>query len=547
MASNGAERHVEFSLVRQVDRVKLALVLLSAVVVLEGGNSIVIHRQLAGFVLVMSSLLTVWSYFVLRWDEIAADGKLPIFVTAFVIVDLGLAASFVEATGGFHSPFWPILLLPVIFASIFFSGARLALPLTAALVGVVISMQAEPERAWGATQSWELLSRLGIIALVAWVAWALTAVLERERLVNQTIVRHLTEGALLVGPDNSVLLANPALARMCGLPVHEMIGRRMSSLVGGASDLLAQIVQDAVERPASTMTRDLALQPGRLQSDLRCITVPCADEDGQPIAWLVIVQDLTEIRALTRMKERSIGMLSHELRSPLTSMRGLARVLTGVTGTLSTAEQRQALAFLEKESDRLSRLVTDMLDVAGLEQSQIALDARHMRVEASLERVVNMFAAQAAEKEVSLRYHITGHLPPVLADPDRVSQILVALVDNALKHTPAGGKITVRAATRGGRAEIRVKDTGCGIPPEALTLIFEKFGQAVPEADYVLEQRGLGLGLYVAQLLARKLGGDLTVRSELGEGSTFTLSLPLANPLPDSAPQLAALPALSAS
>ena len=548
MASNGAERHVEFGLVRQVDRVKLALVLLSAVVVLTGGDSIVIYRPLAGFVLTMSALLTLWSYFVLRWDEIAADGKLPLFVTAFVIVDLGLAASFVEATGGFHSPFWPILLLPVIFASIFFSGARLALPLTAAMVAIVISIQAEPERVWGAPQVWELLSRLGIIALVAWVAWALSSVLERERRANQTIVRHLMEGALLVGPDNTVLLANPALARMCGLPVPDMIGRKVPSLIDAAgSDLLAQIVQDADERPASTMTRDLALQAGRSQTDLRCITVPCADEDGQPLAWLVVVQDLTEIRALTRMKERSIGMLSHELRSPLTSMRGLARVLTGVTGTLTTAEQRQALTFLEKESDRLSRLVTDMLDVACLEQPQNGLEARQIRIEQNLERVVNMFHGQAENKQVDLRWHVTGHLPLVLADPDRVSQILVALVDNALKHTPSGGKITVRAATRGGRAEVRVKDTGCGIPPEALTLIFEKFGQAVPEGDYVLEERGLGLGLYLAQLLARKLGGELTVRSQVGEGSTFTLSLPLAHPDPQPAPQPALLPTASAS
>jgi two-component system sensor histidine kinase ResE len=453
----------------------------------------------------------------------------------------------VEATGGFHSPFWPILLLPVIFASLFFSGARLALPLTAALAGMVISLQAEPERIWGPSQVWELLSRLGIIALVAWVAWALSSVLERERRANQTIVRHLMEGALLVGPDNTVLLANPALARMCGIPVPDMIGRPIQTLVTAATDLLAQIVQDADERPASTMTRDLALQSGRSQTDLRCITVPCADEEGRPLAWLIVVQDLTEIRALTRMKERSIGMLSHELRSPLTSMRGLARVLTGVTGTLSTAEQRQALAFLEKESDRLSRLVTDMLDVACLERSQVQLDSQQIRIEQNLERVVGMFATQATDKQVSLRWHVTGHLPLVRADPDRVSQILVALVDNALKHTSAGGKITVRAATRGGRAEVRVKDTGSGIPPEVLSLIFEKFGQAVPEAEYMLEDRGLGLGLYVAQLLAHKLGGDLTVRSEVGEGSTFTLALPLARPEPERAACAAIVSVPSAS
>jgi signal transduction histidine kinase len=137
-----------------------------------------------------------------------------------------------------------------------------------------------------------------------------------------------------------------------------------------------------------------------------------------------------------------------------------------------------------------------------------------------------MFAVRAAEKRVDLRWHVTGHLPPLLADPDRLAQILTALVDNAVKHTPEGGKVTVRAAMRGGQAEIRVKDTGCGIPPEAQTIIFEKFGQALPEAEFALGERGLGLGLYVAQLLARKLGGDIMVRSKVGEGSTFIVTLP---------------------
>lgn len=532
MANIGAERHVEYGLVRHFDRVKLALVILSGLIVLFAGDRIVVIPSLAGFVVALSALLTLWSYFFLRWDEIAAEGNLPLFVTLFVVIDLGLVASFVQATGGFHSPFWPVLLLPVIFAAIFYSGARLALPLTGAMVAIVMSIQAAPEQLWSGTRVWELLGRLGTIALVAWVAWSLSAVLERERIANQTIVRHLTEGAVLVGPEGRVLLANPAMGRLCGVAVGDMIGRSVRELTALDGELLGQLLQDLEARPACTMTRDVTLQGRRQQNDFRCITVPCADEEGVPLAWLVVVQDLTEIRAVTRMKEKGIGLLSHELRSPLTSMRGLARVLSGVTGELSGPEQRQALAFLEKESDRLSRLVTEMLDVASREQPHTTLECKPVRVEETIERVVELFAIQASRKGVALRWHVTGHLPPVLADADRLAQILTALVDNAVKHTPPGGKVTVRAAMRGGRAEIRVMDTGCGIPPEAQSIIFEKFGQALPEAEYVLGERGLGLGLYVAQLLARKLGGDITVQSKVGEGSIFTVTLPVGAPAP---------------
>ena len=541
--TTGTPRHVEFGLVHQIDRVKLAVVFLSAIVVLGAGDSVVVSRSLAGSVMAMSALLTLYSYLFLRWEELAAEGRLPLFVTIFVVIDVGLAACFVQATGGFHSPFWPILLLPVIFAAMFFSGARMALPLTAAMVGVVVSIQANPEQFGEASRLWELASRLGIIVLVAWVAWALSSVLERERRANQTIVRHLTEGALLIGPRGTVLLANPAMGRLCGMSVGEMIGRPVQELVETEGDFLGQAVRDAEERPASTVTRDLALQ-SRRQCDLRCTTVPCADEEGTPLAWLVVVQDLTEIRALTRMKEKGLGLLSHELRSPLTSMHGLARVLSGVTGALSGVEQRQALAFLEKESDRLSRLVTEMLDVAYLEQAQVQLDRRPVRIEDTLDRVTERFCVEAAARNLSLRRHVTGHLPPVLADPDRLAQILTILVDNAVKHTPPGGRITVRTAVRGGCAEIRVKDTGCGIPPEALSLVFEKFGQALPETECAPGERGLGLGLYVAQLLAHKLGGDLIARSKVGEGSTFIVTLPLVKPAPEPAPVPAA-PAVS--
>ena len=541
MATNGAERHVEFGLVRQIDRVKLALVFLFTIVVLGAGDSVVVSRSLAGFVIALSALLILYSYFFLRWDEMAAEGKLPLFVTTFVIIDLGLAASFVQATGGFYSPFWPLLLIPVIFAAIFFSGARMALPLTAALAAIVMAIQANPEQLWNTARLWELASRLGIIGLVAWVAWALSMVLERERRANQTIVRHLTEGALLVGPTGTVLLANPVMGRLCGMAVGDMIGRPLPELVARDGALLSQVVQDVADQPASTVTRDLAVPTGR-QCDLRCTTVPCADEQGTPVAWLVVVHDLTEIRALSRMKEKGIGILTHELRSPLASMRGLARVLSGVTGELSSGEQRQALAFLEKESDRLSKLVSETLDVGSLERSEVGLHVRPVRVEETIERVAALFSQQAAGRGLSLRRHVTGHLPPLLADPDRLAQILTALVENAVKHTPSGGKIIIRAGVRNGDAEIRVKDTGPGIPPEALSLIFEKFGQALPEAEFALGEQGLGLGLYVARLLAQKLGGDLIVRSKLGEGSTFIVTLPLAQ----LAPEAAGLPAVPA-
>lgn len=259
MGATGVPRHVEFGLVRQLDRVKLALVFLAAIVVMGAGDTVVVSRSLAGSVLAMSALLTLYSYLFLRWEEMAAEGRLALFVTVFVIVDLGLIAGFVQATGGFHSPFWPVLLLPVIFAASFYSGARLALPLTTGIVGVVVAAQAIQASLGEAAGMWELSSRLGIVGLVAWVAWALSSVLERERRANQTIVRHLHEGALLLSAEGNVLLVNPAMGRLCGRAVGEMIGKPVQELLTGEGDLLEQLIRDAREEPASTVTRDLVL------------------------------------------------------------------------------------------------------------------------------------------------------------------------------------------------------------------------------------------------------------------------------------------------
>ena len=264
-------------------------------------------------------------------------------------------------------------------------------------------------------------------------------------------------------------------------------------------------------------------------TDLRCTVVPLGGL--RPLGWVVVVQDITDFKAVTRMKEQGLGLLSHELRSPLASMQGMAMVLTRLADGLTVEDRNRAISVIARESDRLSRLVADLMDMTQIEQAAYALDGQPVRVGELIDSVVDLYVLRAQDKGVSLTRQVPADLPPMVGDFRRLVQVLSNLVDNALKHTPAGGEITITANARNMRGRICVGDTGPGIPPEDQDRVFEKFGRSQPEADNGNADSGLGMGLYIARLLARKHGGDLLLRSEPGEGAEFTLILPMVEAL----------------
>lgn len=531
-APESVERRLEFGLIRQADKIRIVLAFFLMVVFLAAGESVILRPDLAGSAILLATIGSIWSFFFLRWDELLLRGRLPSAVALVILFDLAWLTMFIIATGGFYSPFWALLLLVVVFAAMFFSGTSAAMPLTAFVVALIFVAMAGTLPRLTPTVVWAIAGRLLAVLLLAWFSWALCMVLERERRASQRLVRHLTEGVLLINYDGAVLLANPQMAQFCGMSMDELVGYRIFSpgtRVGDA--VLRRMVSDVESRPRLPVSRDLTIE-GRQITDLRCTVVPCGRLRGQVLGWVLIVQDVTDIRAATRLREMGLDMVSHELRSPLASLRVMAQVLNGVAGELTDAERERVAVTIERETDRLSRLVADLMDISQVERADYTLAVTAVSVPEAVGQVHELYARHAEQQGKTLINEVPAELPEVLADMDRLVQIINNLVDNAIKYTSVGGSIWLRGEALEDKLSVSVQDTGAGISPEALGVIFEKFGQAPAEGSLSASARGLGLGLYLARTLAWKMHGDLTVHSRPGEGTTFTLTLPRADARP---------------
>ncbi|XXX74968.1 HAMP domain-containing sensor histidine kinase [Sorangium sp. So ce134] len=245
--------------------------------------------------------------------------------------------------------------------------------------------------------------------------------------------------------------------------------------------------------------------------------------------------DLQQASAMDRERSAFLAGLSHELRTPLNAILGFAHVLESeVDGPLSQ-DAREALSVIRQSGEHLRTLIDDILDLSALETGKLQLSRRAVNLRALVDQVMREASAAARDKPIQLR--VTGdHGLLAHADPRRVRQILTNLVSNAVKFT-ARGSVTVHIAARGRYATIAVQDTGPGIPPEETSAVFEEYRQT---GDVRSRRAGTGLGLSIARRLVMMHGGTIQLESELGRGSTFTITLPLwvappAPPAPDAA------------
>lgn len=238
-------------------------------------------------------------------------------------------------------------------------------------------------------------------------------------------------------------------------------------------------------------------------------------------------QMTARVQAGQQAQREFVANVSHELKTPLTSIQGFSQAL--LDGTASTPEQqKQSAQVISSEAARMHRMVLDLLDLARLDAGIADLKRAPVDLTALLNSVSERFAPQAHQAGVTLEIRSTG-VPTLTGDGDRLSQVFTNLVDNALKFTSAGGRISVSAAQVGEFAEISVVDTGVGISPEALPRIFERFYQADVSRQGG-RKHGAGLGLAIVREIIRAHGGKISVRSTVGQGSEFVVRIPLVNP-----------------
>jgi signal transduction histidine kinase len=232
------------------------------------------------------------------------------------------------------------------------------------------------------------------------------------------------------------------------------------------------------------------------------------------------------LRELSAMKEEFLALTTHDLRSPLTVISGVINFFTsGRLGDI-TPEQKNMVAMMERNTQNLIELVNDLLDASKIESGTMRLDAATIELRGLVSELQEQLQPLAHEKEIALEEDVPEDLPPLRADRAKLRRIVVNLVSNALKFTPKGGRVRLGAAREGSFVRVSVADTGVGIPREDLHDIFDKYAQARSRATR--SEKGTGLGLYITRQLVELHGGKISVQSEVGKGSTFSFTIPIA-------------------
>jgi signal transduction histidine kinase/CheY-like chemotaxis protein len=266
----------------------------------------------------------------------------------------------------------------------------------------------------------------------------------------------------------------------------------------------------------------------RRDENVRLTSVLDDSDRGMVALHAEIAEKTDSLARAGAVKSRMVANVSHEFRTPLNSIIGLSRLLLAKTDGALTQEQEKQIGFILKSADTLSELVNDLLDLSKLEAGKVGLRADRFKLAELFAAARGMLRPLAMNPEVQLVFENVPESLTLETDEGKVSQILRNLVSNALKFTDQGEvRVSARTTDRG-RVEVEVRDTGIGIAPENLSRVFEEFSQI--DSHLQRKSKGTGLGLSLSRRLAEFLGGTLTVQSRLGEGSTFTLSIPTTHP-----------------
>lgn len=341
---------------------------------------------------------------------------------------------------------------------------------------------------------------------------ALTVALGGEREKFTTVLSTVDISVFLVDNERRVVMLNKAAEKLFGITSGAAVGRPFINLVHDHE--IDSIVQRCLE--TKEQQRGIVYVE-RGKQYLESVATPLSD------SILVFVQDITNLRRLEKIRQDFIGNISHELRTPIASLKALVETLqNGAIADKDVAED--FLHRMQVETDKLAQMVSELSELSRIESGDFSIKLEPVDVAVVAVRVVERLRAQAERALLSLSLDIDTGLPHVMGDENRIEQVLVNLVHNAIKFTPRNGKVTISLGAANNSVLISVSDTGIGIPADDLPRIFERFYKV----DRARSGGGTGLGLAIAKHIVQAHGSDIRVSSEEGKGSTFTFSLPIA-------------------
>lgn len=354
---------------------------------------------------------------------------------------------------------------------------------------------------------------------------------ERQRL--EAVLGGMVEGVLVLDAAGTVVLDNRRVPELLQLaPGESCRGRALIEVVRHPElhDLVRRLTR--AEPGAAPLSRKLVFDGARRRV-LQVSATSIAEGPGPPDAFILVCHDITDLERLEETRRDFVANVSHELRTPLAAIRGYSETLRH--GALDDRENAaRFLGIIERHAERLGRLVDDLLTLSDLELGRVALHKREVQAANVIETACELLRSKAEQGSVRVRKEVSPDLPPFAADPDRIVQVLVNLIDNAIKFTPAGGQVCVSAravaaaetpdAVAAPAVEIAVADTGVGVPSDDLPRLTERFYRV--DRARSREVGGTGLGLAIVKHVVQAHGGALRIESTVGKGTTVRVFLP---------------------
>ncbi|MET0153300.1 MAG: ATP-binding protein [Candidatus Binatia bacterium] len=350
---------------------------------------------------------------------------------------------------------------------------------------------------------------------------------EAERAKLEAVLRSMADGVVVLDRESRILLCNRAAREQLELSVRgDVVGANLS-LVCRVPEI-AVLIDSALEASGAPRQREIDF-PGRETNRVVSASAVAVMEETETLGVILMLHDLTRIRQFEAMRADFVANVSHELRTPLTAIRGYAETLLG--GAVRDPEHAaEFVAVIQRHSERLTRLIDDLLTLSDLELGRTEIRPRPLSVAELIPPPIEMLKQKAEERNVVVGAEVADSLPLVLGDRDRLEQVLINLIDNAIKYSGAGSRVRVVARSLDGQqppaVEIAICDDGIGIPEKDIPRLSERFYRV--DRARSRELGGTGLGLAIVKHIVQAHGGSLGVESVLGRGTTVRVTLPVA-------------------
>jgi two-component system phosphate regulon sensor histidine kinase PhoR len=442
------------------------------------------------------------------------------YMCASLVILSALLTYFLRSGRGALVQAWPYLLglLGLILLSGILLGIRLENGIRKPLAEISAVARRIAAGDWEAEVRYPTGDELGELALAINAISGLLRAKGRQLTESkgrlEAVLANMESGVALFDRAGRIDLVNPSAERILGVSKHQAVGRTYVETLKNYP--LIRII-DEVQRSGKPQSGEIALIfPA--ERILEAHAAPVFEERQEPRGVVLVLHDISEIRRLERVRAEFVANVSHELKTPVTAVKGFAETL--LEGALYNSRAcEEFVTIIGEEAERLNRLINDLLNLSRIESREMRLQLEPLELGPEIKQIADKIKPRFQKKELALSVAAPGYPVLALADRDRLEQVLLNLLENSLMYTPSGGQVEVGVQESGDMVVVSVEDNGIGIPPDDLPRIFERFYRVDRARSRKLG--GTGLGLAIVKHIVDAHGGRVWVESAVGKGSTF--------------------------